>query len=389
MSTDLFDVTVLNRGNDWVDFLIRVAYLDAGHIPASGCFALQLILEKAYEFDSNYDRVPASPIGELVAYEKSYQPDDVIHFVDEYVKSVRVYQAANTGHDEDYARATVDEMVRALGIKEDTEEWDDAWDAAWGAWSARPDGRPRAILRVEVTDPRWVAHLEPGTSHGTTSFDHWGPYVQEDCADEPEQLADAIVPWALVDFPLATVPRGERDMEHDMIRELALAGEALEGARLEEAAHAHAAFLESGGGGGMWQILSVSGLPLCVYMSPEEPGGAQLVLRLKCVAPGAQLDGHNLEWADFSGSVCDGVSFKHAMLCHSMAMDAFFDGADFSGASLREVDFSGSSLKGCRFAGADLRGADFEHTDCTGADFRGALLEGSRFPGAILEDVRR
>lgn len=72
MSSDLFDVTILNCGSAWVDFLVRQTHPDAGLIPASGCFALQLILETAYGFDERYNRVPTSPIGELIPFEKSY-----------------------------------------------------------------------------------------------------------------------------------------------------------------------------------------------------------------------------------------------------------------------------------------------------------------------------
>lgn len=192
----------------------------------------------------------------------------------------------------------------------------------------------------------------------------------------------------LHDFPLSNVPRGETAMDHELLRSLTKSAAPLEGAALAEAVTAHELFVKSGGAGGTWQTLEVAGLPLCMYAGGADEG-TQLVMRLKRLSAGAVLEGKDLSSADLSGCHCDGARFGKAKLDGSVAIDSFFDGADFGGASLQKVDFSRSSLKGCSFAGADLRGADFENTDLTGADFTGALLADSRFPGAILEGIKR
>ncbi len=384
--SEMYDVTVVNRGSTWVDLEVRQVHPDAGRVSESRGFALQLILVEAYRFDDQYHRVPNGPLGEAVEFDTSYDAEAVEEFADTYVKSSHAYHAVNVPFVEEAAHAAVDERVLARGIGKGSEGWEDAWQDEWREWWQRPDGPPYVTLRVEVTDPRWIAHLQPGRTFDTAAWAPEGPYVDGNRDEQPGFPADALVPAERIDFALSHVPRGERSMDPNLVQSLAFAGEALQGAALEEAARAHAEFLESGGRGGDWQLLSVSGMPLCIYTGAKGEEGAQLVLRPKRVAEGASLAGRDLAHADLSGSLCRGVVFAGAKLDRSVAIDALFDGADFGGASLRSIDFSGSSLRGCRF---DLRGADFEHTDCTGADFTGARLEGARFPGSILEGIRR
>ncbi len=177
-------------------------------------------------------------------------------------------------------------------------------------------------------------------------------------------------------------------MNPEFGRNLATSSGPLASETLAQLLAAHAEFLAAGGGGGSWELLSVAGLPLCIYRGGAE-AGTQLVLRHKQLAAGTSLRDRNLASSDLSGSACDGADFRGAKLDGSAAIDGFFAGADFSRASLRGVDFSGSDLRGCNFSDADLTEADFEHTDCTEADFTGANVERARFPGAILEGIVR
>ncbi len=171
-------------------------------------------------------------------------------------------------------------------------------------------------------------------------------------------------------------------------RSLASSGDPLTDDALSVLIARHGEFLASGGGGGGWELLSASGLPLCVYLGAATEG-AQLKLTYFHVARGAQMRGRNLSWADLSAFLAEGVDFSGTTLDGSVAVDSFFAGADFSHCSLRGVDFSGADLAGARFVGADLTGADFEQADCTGADFTGANIEHARFPGAVLDNVVR
>jgi len=178
-----------------------------------------------------------------------------------------------------------------------------------------------------------------------------------------------------------------RNMDLDLVEKLARAGAAMKEAAWKEELDAHAKFLASGGAGGKWTLLSVSGLPMCIYQGATATAGKQLVLRLKSIK-GRSAKGKNLAYADLSGAYCKDADFSGADLSHSVLTDSIFAGATFQGAKLHDADLSGARLQNANFQGADLTGADFEATDLTGADFRQAILTGAKFPGAILKDTK-
>ncbi len=186
-------------------------------------------------------------------------------------------------------------------------------------------------------------------------------------------------------FPMANVS-SERTMDTSLIEQLASNGEPLTAADLQARLENHAQFLSSGGSGGRWQMLSVSGLPLCIYRGAKGTQGEQIVFRLLNISS-CDLQGANLSYADISGAYCNQTNFSRANLKGSVLIDALFANANFQEADLTNTDFSGSNLAGANFQGANLTGADFEATDLTGANFKGAILTDSRFPGAKLEGV--
>ena len=179
----------------------------------------------------------------------------------------------------------------------------------------------------------------------------------------------------------------ERDMDHGMIANLTEAADPLTQEEWDDMLKAHQLFLQSGGAGGSWTPLSVSGLPLCMYQGGAATDGEQAVFRLKRIE-GIDASGVNLSTCDMSGARAENINFSGTNLSHSMIIDSIMDGCNFDGANLEGIDFSGTSLKGASFVGANLEGADMEATDLTGADLTGANLEGSRFPGAIVTDVK-
>lgn len=186
-------------------------------------------------------------------------------------------------------------------------------------------------------------------------------------------------------FPLAG-ESSSREMDLEMVENLATSSDPIAAEEWSSLVDGHVMFLETGGAGGHWQMLSVSGLPMCIYQGAEGEEGEQLVARLKNIA-GADASGKLVEYADFSGTYAQGIDFSEARLSGSVAIDSIFDEANFEGAKLKNVDFSGARLAGANFRDADLSGADFECCDLSGADFTGATLEGARFPGATLDDV--
>lgn len=173
-------------------------------------------------------------------------------------------------------------------------------------------------------------------------------------------------------------------IDHDFLRSLARAPMPL--AEWQDHLRAHAEFLDgcAGSSWGSWQVLSVSGLPLAVWMGPSSEAGKQLNLNL------ANLCGLPLAWAclacaAFPGVLAAGQSFRGAELGRALLTDAMLDDSDFSLARLERADLSRASLRRASFRKAILTDTDFERCDLRGADFRGAQLRGARFDGALTE----
>ena len=380
--SDLWSIEVVNRGERWIDLRVTQRHPDAGAMPVDKQFVLSLLLDEAYGHDEKWRRIATSPLGEQFPVEAYWDAEVVMARQDEFIESVRLYRQVNAPFHEEAAHAAVDERVLRKNIPRDSDDWESAWENEWRAYWSDPARVPSATYRISVTAPKWIDHIEPGMRFDSASWCPNGPWVNKPRTKTLETPPDAWVkPW-LVDFPLSDKPRGTRQMDPQLIESLAASGTPLKGQELATAVAQHKLFLDAGNREGDWQLLSVSGLPLCIYQvygqSDENKVGAQLVLRMKQIPAGESLRGADIGYADLSGSICRGVDFGKAILDGCAAVDAFFDGATFDGASLRKVDFSGSSLRGCSFVGADLRGADFEHTDLTGADFGAANLTGAR-----------
>ena len=375
--SELWSIEVLNRGERWVDLAVNQVHPDAGAMPESKGFALGLLL------DGGDDAPIREPFGD-----EWYEVEGQESRAEEFIESVRIYELRNAPFDEKGAHAKVDAVLVARGLTKGGEGWDDAWQDEWREWWSAPNGPPRAIYRIVVKDPRWVEHLEPGKTFDSAGYSDSGPWAEDNRDEHPPLPADAVVKEHQLPFPLSYVPRGERAMNAELVRQLC-GTETINQAALDERVRKHADFLATGGRDGEWTLLEAAGLPMCIYGGADAESGEQLKLTNATVAPKCSFEAKDIAFANLSGTVCEGVSFQSATLDGSVAIDGFFDGSTFASASLQRVDFSGASLKGCNFSNADLRGADFEHTDCTGADFRGARLEGARFPGAILASVRR
>lgn len=151
---------------------------------------------------------------------------------------------------------------------------------------------------------------------------------------------------------------------------------------------AHHLFLRSGGAGGKWQTLSLSGLILAIYTEAKGEEGKQANFEQTHIPTSLDLQELLLPFSNFCGVFCKNQDFSEADLTGSLMTDAYLVQTIFADANLKNVDFSRANLRKASFMNANLKGADFENADLTGADFRGAILDGSRFPGAILKDVK-
>jgi hypothetical protein len=151
---------------------------------------------------------------------------------------------------------------------------------------------------------------------------------------------------------------------------------------------AHNLFLLSGGVGGTWQTLLVSGLVIGVYFGVNAKEGEQAQLAGK-ILKDLDLKNKSLAFINGIGMICRKQNFFKSDLKNGLYTDSYFEGSCFEEANLSGCDFSRSKMTACSFKNADLSCVDFENCDLSGSDFRGANLTGSRFPGAILNNILR
>ncbi len=151
----------------------------------------------------------------------------------------------------------------------------------------------------------------------------------------------------------------------------------------------HHLFLASGGAGGRWQTVHVSGLVIGIYTGTKNQEGEQANFERKHIPPRLDFIETDLPFSNFCSSYAKRVDFSEADLSHSLFTDAMLDETIFAETQLKGVDFSRASLKNANFMNANLQNTDFENCNLEGADFTGANLEGSRFPGANLKGVKR
>ncbi|MFT5646267.1 MAG: hypothetical protein ACI976_000945 [Aureispira sp.] len=190
-------------------------------------------------------------------------------------------------------------------------------------------------------------------------------------------------------FNQSEIPPRDSDMDAILIKSMALGSTPFTKDAIKKMLEEHANFINSGGGGGRFQRLHLSGIPMNIYIGGKEGKGKQLEVRMKHFSSEVSLENAALTYSDFAGVIAEEVDFQGAKLDHSLLTDAFLAGANFDNSSAVGADFTGADLTGASFVNADLRNADFEISNCTGVDFSGANLDGALFKGTTLNGVRR
>ncbi|MFN8286723.1 MAG: pentapeptide repeat-containing protein [Chitinophagales bacterium] len=386
--SSLWNVSVINKGKDWVDLAVSLDHPDAGAFPEDPTFALCLLTQEAYGFDSKYNYIPTSALGEQIPHDRSYQPHDLEERVKEFIVKTTIYETQNCPFDEYEAHRRTDEEVVALGFTKDSQEWENAWQDKWRDFWSNPNNLPSAKYRIWVTDPKWIAHLTVGQSFDSAAYSEHGPWINDNRSVLIEVPADAVARKAVAGFNSSEVPPRSTEMNAELIRSMAQGNTPFTNAEIQEALNAHFEFLNSGGAGGRFERLHVAGLPLNIYLSNGSKG-KHLEWRHKLVAKGSSITNADLSFADLSGCICEGVNFSGSKFNGALLTDSFFSAANFEGAIMQGADFTGCDLTNASFKNADLRNADFEIANCEGADFTGAKLEGARFPGANLNNIKR
>jgi hypothetical protein len=166
----LWNITVFERGHDWVTVEVRQAHPDAGAFPESRAFALRLLHEQAWKLDSGFNYQAVSPLGEACdsrqVLDEAWLDANAARFIDEIVAE----DATATPLDEATATRQVADQL-GLGdldqlTDDERERFDDAYEELW----KDPSKLPARRYRIKVTDPAFLSHLAPGARWSSAAF---------------------------------------------------------------------------------------------------------------------------------------------------------------------------------------------------------------------------
>lgn len=145
MSSDLYGIRVLAKEASTVTLKVFLVYYDWDHIPASKDFFLSVLWDKA---DTRFGG--GGPLGDAVTVDQICDDQFRLDHAGTYVASVEQIGSANYP-------ITNKEKLSTFYYERD------------GKW-ANENKLAQVDFRITVTDPKWIEHLQPGMSWGSTSY---------------------------------------------------------------------------------------------------------------------------------------------------------------------------------------------------------------------------
>ena len=166
----LWSARVITKDNRRLVVELRAIHPDSGAFLTPKRFALRLLYDEAYGYGPGSVREARGPLGEAIALEQTFDDAFLDANADRFVERVTV-DVRTPPLDVEALRARLDREVGDLGIRrEDRAAWSAAWDQRWDAFWDEPANLPVAMYTIDVTDPRWIAHLEVGSSWDSAAY---------------------------------------------------------------------------------------------------------------------------------------------------------------------------------------------------------------------------
>ena len=145
MSSDLYGIRVLAKEASTVTLKVFLVYYDWDHIPESKDFFLSVLWDEA---DTRFGG--GGPLGDAITVPEICDEQFRLYHADAYVAKVEQIGSANYP-------ITHKEKLSTFYYERD------------GKWE-NEDKLAQVDFRITVTDPKWIEHLQPGMSWGTTSY---------------------------------------------------------------------------------------------------------------------------------------------------------------------------------------------------------------------------
>jgi hypothetical protein len=167
----LWSANVIAKDNRRVTVEVHAIHPDSGEFSNTKKFAFRLIYDESYGYGPGSVREARGPLGEAVQLEQIFDDAFMDANVDRFIERVTVGSLRNAPLDVEALRARFDREVAARGIRrEDRGAWSTAWEALWDAFWSDPAQQPSATYAIDVTDPRWIAHLDVGTHWESAAY---------------------------------------------------------------------------------------------------------------------------------------------------------------------------------------------------------------------------
>ncbi|MEO5584314.1 MAG: hypothetical protein ABIQ75_02575 [Flavobacteriales bacterium] len=145
MSTDLYGIRVLAKEGPTVTLKVFLTYYDWDQIPYSKDFFLMVLWDEA---DTRFGG--GGPLGDAITVPQICDEKFRLEHAGAYVESVDTISCAN------YPITNKEHLATFYYERE-------------GRWE-NEDKLAQVDYKITVTDPKWIEHLEPGMSWGTTAY---------------------------------------------------------------------------------------------------------------------------------------------------------------------------------------------------------------------------
>lgn len=167
----LWSAKVVAKDGHRVTVQVRVIHPDSGEFSDAKKFAFRLIYDLAYCYGPGLVREACGPLGEAVQLEQTFDGAFLDGIVDRFIERVAVRDVRNAPLDVEALRERIDRELSARGVRRDGgAAWSEAWQERWDAFWCDPARLPAATYEIDVTDPRWIAHLELGSQWESAAY---------------------------------------------------------------------------------------------------------------------------------------------------------------------------------------------------------------------------
>jgi hypothetical protein len=167
----LWTVEVLAKDDRRVTLDVRAIHPDSGEFSDTKKLAFRLIYDLAFRYGRGLVRETCGPLGEAVQLEQTFDDAFMDRNVDRFIDRVTLRDQRNVPLDVEELRESIDRELSARGVRrDDGAAWRAAWEEFWDAFWQDPSRLPTATYEIDVTDPRWIAHLEIGSRWESAAY---------------------------------------------------------------------------------------------------------------------------------------------------------------------------------------------------------------------------